>query len=702
MKFWSRFYHFLGGVYFALFLISATALFVIAGTFIESLTESHRYAALFTYSNPLFAALLWGFFINILFSALRRWPFRWQHLPFLTTHLGLLMILAGVLAKHYFGLQGTMSLSEGSASDEVVEINTYAIQVEDRNESPKRYPLQKTIGGAFKGNVAEEGNAAPLTIRLSEFYPHCKECLATWVKKSHVFINGLSPIPLHRFRPEEETIPLSTKVRFQPSLPFPYDVYALQTSDIKKTLTQLYRQNAKITITERASGKVLVDLSLDKLEDLSLDLDLDFSLIDGFQNPFVKVVFNKVMQDSILIPLNGKEALFNLNPDSRKLLQLPFAVDIVTPPILAIIQNEFDDVFLIAISPHGKVSHEAFPNGYIKKLISYEDGFYGYAVESHLPLKTDQLGREEKEKALTNQLVQQLKQAEKDEIELSPPLQLMKEACKSAQIDFPETAAIFLSPWNGRQAQRASQTPQVRTMLAAIDWKQPPPEEKQAFLLSSYLKIYGISPTEIFHIPEEEEMNHLVAQFLTELPSKITLETPAVSMQFPEIPGKKLEDNTPKVTLFVSKQGRAEKISLAYDKTGRGLKWPILNGEYKIRFQPLFKKIPYRVRLRQARQINYANSSQPYSFESDLIFKDLRDHASVEKTISMNNVHETWDGYRFYLSSIAPPNETEVKSVQIAVNYDPAKYLLTYPGAIVLSCGIFMLFGMRPYRRSKP
>src|SRR4051812_16691922 len=102
MKLVKSLYYFLGGVYFALILISSVALFVIAGTFIESLTQSHSYAALFTYENPLFSALLWGFFINILFSATRRWPFKWKHIPFLITHLGLLMILAGVLAKHYF------------------------------------------------------------------------------------------------------------------------------------------------------------------------------------------------------------------------------------------------------------------------------------------------------------------------------------------------------------------------------------------------------------------------------------------------------------------------------------------------------------------------------------------------------------------------------------------------------------------------
>ena len=99
-------YHFLGSVYFALILITTVAIFVVAGTFVESATQSHRYAALFTYESIFFVALLWGFFINILFAATRRWPFRLNHVPFLITHLGLLMILGGALTKHYFGVQG--------------------------------------------------------------------------------------------------------------------------------------------------------------------------------------------------------------------------------------------------------------------------------------------------------------------------------------------------------------------------------------------------------------------------------------------------------------------------------------------------------------------------------------------------------------------------------------------------------------------
>src|SRR5262245_7609377 len=110
------------------------ALFVIAGTFLESKTESHRFAARFTYSNPLFSVLLWLFFVNILFSALRRWPFKVHHIPFLITHFGLLMILAGMLVKKSYGVQGSLGIIEGSGSQEILLQDTSVLHIEKRNQ----------------------------------------------------------------------------------------------------------------------------------------------------------------------------------------------------------------------------------------------------------------------------------------------------------------------------------------------------------------------------------------------------------------------------------------------------------------------------------------------------------------------------------------------------------------------------------------
>jgi len=398
-------YHFLGGVHFAILLIASVVIFVVAGTVLESITESHRYASYFTYSNPVFIALLWGFFINILFSALRRWPFQVHHIPFLMTHLGLLMILGGVLVKSYFGLQGTLSLIEGGGTHDVVIPYTYAIHVEKKGltDIPKtvsaNFSLERSWSG-FVPNIRTDGEFANLQLELLEFIPNAK-------------------------------------------------------------------------------------------------MHYDYELKKG-QEYFIDGKPRTVAETS---------------------------------------------------------------------LIMYDRGFGGYAIQSKF-------------------------------------------------------------------------------------------------------------------IDNEDH---------------IALETP-LKVSFVNLPlSTRLEDNIPKITLKITddETKKSEIISLPYERIAEGMKWPIIKGKYIVRFQPVVHQIQHHLRLRNARSVNYANSTQPYSYEGDLLITDLRNKNTIEKTISMNNVYETWDGFRFYLANITPSDERAVKKVQIAVNHDPGKYFLTYPGANILCLGVISLFWLR-------
>lgn len=203
MKQFLKIYHFIGSVYFAIFLIASTALFVIIGTFLESMTDSHRYAAQYIYSSPLFTALLWGFFINILISALRRWPFQWHHIPFLITHFGLLMILAGVLVKNYKGTQGSMGVVEGSGSQEIFLPDSYVLRVEQRNEknllqrATDYFDLKRSFFGKLYLNSPSEPNISDLTIKLLGYAPHSSERMESWIKGSHGVISGLAPFEVY-------------------------------------------------------------------------------------------------------------------------------------------------------------------------------------------------------------------------------------------------------------------------------------------------------------------------------------------------------------------------------------------------------------------------------------------------------------------------------------------------------------------------
>lgn len=806
MKQLLQFYRFLGSIYFAITLIAAVALFVIAGTFIESKTESHRYASHFTYGNPVFIGLLCGFFINILLSALRRWPFQIHHIPFLITHLGLLMILGGTLIKSYTGTQGSMSIIEGSASQALYLPDTYVLQVEKRgmdnlaDSQIRHYPLKQTFLGGFQTDLTSSDKASELKIKLAGYSPHSTERLEAWFKGNMGVISGFKPFAVHDWEGSfPESLPVSSRIELGHEPPSQlWDIFAGRTSSTVELAKRAFLQGMEVILTDTFTHEVIFQGSLGEVLSHSIkwsegkaDFELDFSYnpLMGFEDPKLLVVFTPSQsekQEKVVVPLQGAEALLNINLSTPHLGKGPVTIDLHRTPALVILQDQHNDIHFFAFDAYGQVYAEIFRCGNLNPLIVYDRGFGGYAVQCQLPYVLYPSGRKERERAHLYYLESKLRARQEERGLLSPPLQMLQEACAAADADFPAVAMEFLSSWNEthcwlypkdillpsslmpvmscldwerishkeRKAclwihtlfleieKRLAQGQELHSILEKMGWPSLPhdlklPDEnavvlatltnqifmiadqlpdielpavlsanEHARLLSAYLRAYSLHLSNIMGSVTAAEMQHRLEVYTASkeldagfISKRVCLECPITVRQRNEAPQKKLEDNLPKITLEVSKGAKKEWISLTYDRFGQGLKWPIFNGEYLVRFQPIFKTIPYRVRLRHARQINYANSFQAFSYESDLVITDTEQNSSLEKTISMNHVHETWDGYRFYLASIAPPNEGAVKKVQIVVNHDPAKYYMTYPGAIILSLGIILLFWLRPYRK---
>ena len=469
-----RLFHFLGSVTFAIILIAATALMVVAGTFIEAKTGSHRFAALFTYSSPLFSVLLCGFFINILFAALRRWPFKKRHIPFLITHLGLLMVIGSTLVKQMYGLQGVMLLTEGQGSQAVFLPHTHVIRIEKQGDNgiiAAEIPLNKNSHPDLPG----------VKVRVAKQFSHSKERMVSWIKGDEGEILGLKPFPVVDAKALEGEIPPATRVRFHPEAA-PWEVYAIRTDDAERTLQRLYKQY--------------------------------------------------------------------------------HSTEVPQAPALAFVEDANGDTLAAAFDPEGTVHIEQFPAEKADRIFIFNEGFGGYGVQYTIPF-----------------------------------------------------------------------------------------------------------------------------------PTSITIETTLAKIFTPLPPTTMLEDNKPLVVLEISEGGTKETIALNYDRYANGFYTPALDGRYRLRFQPQHVELPYRLRLRQARQVSYANSAQPFSYECDLVVTDKMRSVVEEKTICMNEVYESADGYRFYLASISPADETAVKRVQLAVNNDPTKYLLLIPGTFIVGIGIVLLFG---------
>lgn len=780
---WQRIICFLGGIPFALILIGSTALATIAGTFIESSTGSHRYAALLTYGSPLFSLLLWGFFLNILISALRRYPFKRQHLPFLITHFGMLMVLAGVLIKSYFGVQGSLTLIEGSASDELILSESYALSIESKSDKePQFFTFDKNFLRYSLLKPADKPDNPlyeTLSLTLLNATPHSIEHIDSWVKGGYLSLIGVPLFPIKKILSTDETLPLPIRTRLPQTKEKAWDLLALSSDKTAEIAERAYQRAMHITIRNTVSKKKLFSGPLEKLLDKmplnttegSINAHLDFSWdpVEGFKRPILVLkLAQEELHETITIALDGEEALLNIN-EKAFLGKAKITADLSAIPTLLFLQNNKEDIALFAFTERGEVTSHRFPHVNIEKIpngrvLAYDDGYLGYTLEAQID--HNKISRKQKEDLSLKILKKELTEGAHSPDKLSPPLKLLYLACEKTHANFAETTINYLKRWDnhGGWLYRNIGYPSedLNKVLRAIDWKSvghddsdladqifcgcywnaclfdqldpllysaendlgkiliklnwpllklngetypleawpsllheitlnifavapPLPPKTQQFhpgtLLSAYFRAYGLYLSQIAPLAQNLK------------PSEpLLLETPLSRRHQVIAPTNALENNIPCVALRIKNGTKQELFSLSYDKFGNGLKWPVLNGEFLVRFQPSFVKIPYRLRLRQARQVNYANSQQPYSYESDLLVTDQSNGETTESSISMNSVYETWDGYRFYLANISPQDSGSLKRVQIVVNRDPGKYFLTYPGAFFMILGILLLF----------
>ncbi len=525
---------FLGSVTLAIPLILTIALFVVIGTILESKTDSHLYAGRLTYQNPIFYFLLILLAVNLVTAALFRWPFKKKHIPFLTAHVGLLMILAGTALKAYYGTQGNISLLEGSGGNSIVKLSTEALTITKKNGETISTPM--TLGRLPKNPDFE----------TVAYFPHSEMSYTFWTHQDKALISGI--VPLTFGQTHEVGIGGQT-----------WELYAVDSSAEKEITKAKGRAKRQILIIREPSGKQT----------------------------------------------------------------------------------------LAALDRYGLIAKETFDPSHLESVVVYDKGFGGYAVQSHIPfgsLDWDKVPQELYTCAYWSMILLD---------------QLNEETKRQA-------------PWKYLILSNEMPAASLIGQLSQIADSLPEPPE-------------SVSDE------EADRMQSLLMRVIATDP--VYLETPLTPQFIPKDPQIKLEDNVPLIVLKHKPSG--QHIPIGFDRNGAGIKWPILEGEALIHYHPEVEEIPHHVRLRQGRQINYPGSAKAMRYEADLIID------GEEVTISMNRVHETWDGTRFYLANVSENNGHEAKRVQIVVNRDPAKYWLTYPGGFVVGIGMILLWGMAAPRKKK-
>lgn len=643
---------FLGSLYLAIFLIACAAIVVMAGTFIESQTGSHLAAEKVTYNHPFFMVLLAGFFVNILVSALHRWPFKKKHFPFLLTHLGLLLLISGVFLKNLFGIQGQMLLWEGSGSSRLFIPHSFAIQVKKKHEDLQgQIPLS-----SFDPRLHFCKELPEISCRLVGYCHDVKSQLLCWSDDRQLTLFGIPPLTFLKWEPQE---PLPKGIFSRPCPFYPDShIYALETDKPEALIQALFLEETALLLFHSSTGEKRVIPIREALEsgisykEASWQIKLNTSF-----TPYSLIIENE--QGGVCYPLSGSHAL--LIDDSSSFF--PFEIDIKRPSgTLAFCKGE-KELTLIGIDPYGRLYQATLPLEKPDSYIAYDSGFQGYGTSVCLPFPNFPCGRKEKEEAYKQHFIKEFEKAIFENQPMDPELYSFVKTCQKNGLNPSITLQKLLEEWKaqGRALYLGAivSSPKEDFTPLLSYWKQKEPLKKDHFL---------------------KELN-------LEAPLRIVLKEKAEE--------NTLENQTPGIAVLFEKGEKRELLHLAYDPYGMEIKWPLFN-DYLVSFTALQRMIPHHLRLREARQICYPDSSTPERFESDLLIKNFSNEESFI-TLSMNEVHETTDDYRFYLSGITSSKNGDINHIRLAVNKDPFKYYLTYPGGLFVSIGAFMLL----FRRQK-
>ncbi len=109
---------FLSSTKLAVVLLVGLTIILSIATFYESSTSASDAQRLF-YKSFWFNILLFLLGLNVLCSALIRWPWKKQQIGFVITHLGIILILIGAVITSTTGIEGQLALIEGQTGDSI-------------------------------------------------------------------------------------------------------------------------------------------------------------------------------------------------------------------------------------------------------------------------------------------------------------------------------------------------------------------------------------------------------------------------------------------------------------------------------------------------------------------------------------------------------------------------------------------------------
>ncbi len=155
---------------------------------------------------------------------------------------------------------------------------------------------------------------------------------------------------------------------------------------------------------------------------------------------------------------------------------------------------------------------------------------------------------------------------------------------------------------------------------------------------------------------------------------------------------KEQKSETPALQIELTQKNGAQEThwllaghSFLTEKDKEVLKWSL-----ELKSFPL----PFSLLLKDFRKIDYPGTTNPASFESDVVLTDPTARITLERTIKMNKPLD-YQGYRIFQSSYIQDESLGEASV-FSIAKNPGMRLI-YPGAGIIFVGVILLFYFHPF-----
>lgn len=163
-------FKFFASLKLAVALIIALAAVISVGTLIES-SHGTEAAQVLVYRRPWFGFLLALLALNLFASALERLPWKKKHIGFLTTHLGIILLLIGSMVTVAFGIEGQLVIEEGKTEGRISLDRPLVELFSTDSEFRWTYDFRPVAFPWSGRKELESSSQSPLRIYLLNQYP---------------------------------------------------------------------------------------------------------------------------------------------------------------------------------------------------------------------------------------------------------------------------------------------------------------------------------------------------------------------------------------------------------------------------------------------------------------------------------------------------------------------------------------------------